>query len=190
MDSAERIHMAQEQNDQIDRTVRKEGGRLLNFIRRRVRDDEDAQDIFQDVFSQFVEAYRRLEGIERVTSWLFRVARNKISDLYRKRKPEPVSRHRESDSETTTPSLQDILPDLSGNPEDLMMRDAIWEAVMEALDELPTAQREVFVWHEFEGIQFREIAEFTGETENTLRMRKYHAVQNLRQRLAYLYNEL
>ena len=116
MDSAQIIYM--EQNDEIDEAVRAQGGRLLRFIRGRVRSTEDAEDVFQDVFSQFTESYRRLEKIEQAGAWLFRVARNKIADLYRKRKPTPASELSEADGSY----LFDILPDLSGAPDDAFMQ--------------------------------------------------------------------
>lgn len=185
MDSAEATYMAQNQNDRIDETVREEGGRLLRFIRRRVRTDEDAQDIFQDTFSQLVESSRRLEKIEQIGAWLFRVARNKIADLYRKKKPTTES----ALNETDTVFLAEILPDLSNDPEDMLMREVIWDAIQEAVEDLPDDQREVFVLHEFDGMRFKEIAELTGESENTLRLRKHRAVRHLREQLQSLYNE-
>ncbi|HEX2899648.1 MAG TPA: sigma-70 family RNA polymerase sigma factor [Bacteroidia bacterium] len=181
--------MAEAQNEKIEETVQKEGGKLLNFIKRQVRDDDDALDIFQDVFSQLTETYRGLETIERVGAWLFRVAKNKIADLYRRKKPLPASRQQAIVDEDGAPtlSLMDILPDLNGNPEEQLLRASIWTAIEAAIDELPEHQRFVFVSHEFEELSFRELAELTGETENTLRMRKYHAVQYLRARLAEWY---
>jgi RNA polymerase sigma factor (sigma-70 family) len=192
MEIVQHTAVAQAQNEEIEQTVRKEGGKLLNFIKRKVRDDDDARDIFQDVFSQFVEAYRGLEGIERVTSWLYRVARNKISDLYRRNRPAAASRQQLQSDEEGIPSvsLLDILPDLGPNPEDLLHNESMWEAIEAALDELPESQRQIFEMHELEGLSFREIAEQTGETENTLRMRKYYAVQALRDRLATYYLDI
>jgi RNA polymerase sigma factor (sigma-70 family) len=192
MEGVQHIGLAASQNERIEQTVRKDGGRLLNFIKRQVRDDDDARDIFQDVFSQLVETYRGLESIERVTSWLFRVARNKIADLYRRQKPLPASRQQVASEDEGIPSVSwmDILPDFGANPEELLHNTSIWEAIEAALDELPETQRDVFVWHEFDGLSFREISEQTGETENTLRMRKYHAVQSLRERLAAYYMDI
>ena len=164
------------QNLEIEQTVRREGGRLLNFIRTRVRDDADAQDVLQDVFGELIEAYRGLETIERVTAWLFRVARNKITDRYRRRRPDTT--------------LQDILPDRAANPEDIVVRDDIWDAIQTAIEELPPAQRQAFVWHELDGLNFRDMADRTGETENTLRLRKHYATRALRARLAVVYNDL
>ena len=189
MDNTVQI-MAQKQNEEIADTVRKERGRLFNFIRKRVADSDDAEDVMQDVLSQLVESYRGLETIERVSAWLFRVARNKITDLYRKKKPERMPVAREDGENAPLVMLEDILPDLGSNPEDMYLREVLWDAIEAAVDDLPEAQREVFIWHEFEQMSFREIAEFTGESENTLRMRKYHAVQFLRRRLEDLYQEL
>jgi RNA polymerase sigma factor (sigma-70 family) len=192
MEIVQHTSVAEAQNEKIEQTVRKEGGRLLNFIKRKVADDDDASDIFQDVFSQFIEAYRGLEGIERITSWLYRVARNKISDLYRRKKPVAASRQPLLSDEEGLPSvsLLDILPDLGPDPESLLHNASMWEAIEAALDELPDNQREIFVWHEFDGLSFKDIAEQTGESENTLRMRKYYAVQFLRDRLATYYLDI
>ena len=164
------------QNFEIEQTVQREGGRLLNFIRMRVRDETEAQDVLQDVFGELVEAYRGVETIERVTAWLFRVARNKIADRYRRRGPDTT--------------VDDLLPDLSANPEVLVVRDDVWDAIQTAIEELPPAQRQAFVWHELEGMSFREMANRTGETENALRLRKHYAMRALRARLAVVYNDL
>lgn len=189
MESTSQTYMAEEQNREIETTVRKEGGRLLNFIRKQVAAEADAQDILQDTLEQLVGATRGLASIERMTSWLFRVARNKIADLYRRQSREAAQPYDEEE-EDAGPGLQDLLPALGDGPEELLMRETILDAIEEAIEELPAAQREVFIWHEVEGISFREIATFTGETENTLRMRKYHAVQALRSSLLDLYNDL
>ena len=187
MDAVVSNAMADQQNAEIERTVRTERGRLFNFIRKRVRHEDDAEDILQDVLWQFIEAYRRLETIERVTSWLFQVARNKIADSYRKKaSPRTVAQGREG----TEIDLEDIHPDFSESPEDLVIRDAIWNEIELAVDELPQSQRDVFIWHEFEGMSFREMSELTGETENALRLRKHYAVLSLRRRLESLYNEI
>jgi RNA polymerase sigma factor (sigma-70 family) len=191
MDTTLITNMARQQNDAIEKTVIRERGRLLSFIRKRVADEEEAEDILQDVFFQFVEAYRAIESIERVTSWLFSVARNKIIDRYRKKKPEPLRRNtsqRDWDEETLL--LEDILPDLTHNHDDELMRSVILNAIEEALDELPEAQRQVFVWHQFEDKSFKEISALTGETVNTLLSRKRYAILHLRERLQALYNEL
>jgi RNA polymerase sigma factor (sigma-70 family) len=191
MDTTLITNMARQQNDAIEKTVIRERGRLLSFIRKRVANEEEAEDILQDVFFQFVEAYRAIESIERVTSWLFSVARNKIIDRYRKKKPEPLRRNtsqRDWDEETLL--LEDILPDLTHNHDDELMRSVILNAIEEALDELPEAQRQVFVWHQFEDKSFKEISALTGETVNTLLSRKRYAILHLRERLQALYNEL
>jgi RNA polymerase sigma factor (sigma-70 family) len=191
MDTTLITNMARQQNDAIEKTVIRERGRLLSFIRKRVANEEEAEDILQDVFFQFVEAYRAIESIERVTSWLFSVARNKIIDRYRKKKPEPLRRNiaqRDPDEETLM--LEDILPDLTHHQDDELMRSVIVNAIAEALDELPEAQRQVFVWHQFEDKSFKEISALTGETVNTLLSRKRYAILHLRERLQTLYNEL
>ena len=191
MDTTVVTNMARQQNDAIEKTVLRERSRLLNFIRKRVANDEEAEDILQDVFFQFVEAYRAIESIERVTSWLFTVARNKITDRYRKKKPEPLRRNiaqRDPDEEKLM--LEDILPDVTHDQDDELMRAVIMNAVDEALEELPEAQRQVFVWHEFEDKSFKEISALTGDSVNTLLSRKRYAILHLRERLQALYNEL
>ena len=190
MDAVISNAMADQQNTEIERTVRTERGRLFNFIRKRVRHEDDAEDILQDVLWQLTEAYRRLETIERVTSWLFQVARNKIADTYRKKGPEISLRTVAEGGEGTEFHLEDILPDFSEGPEELVIRDAIWSEIEIAVDELPRSQREVFIWHEFDGMGFREMSELTGETENALRLRKHYAMQSLRGRLESLYDEM
>ncbi len=176
------------QNLEIDETVRKYRDRLLRFIRTRVRSEDDAQDILQDVFGELIEAYRGMETIERVTSWLFQVARNKIVDRYRRKKREAPLRATAERDDGTDVSLDDILPDLSDGPEALHLRDVIWQGIEGALEELPSSQRQAFVWHELEGMSFREMSERTGETENALRLRKHYAIRALRIRLESLYH--
>lgn len=190
MKDVQSITMTQALNSSgFDLTLREEGGRLLQFIKRRVKSQEDAEDVFQDVFSQLLEAYRGLEQIERVTGWLFRVAKNKIADLYRRRRPEPLSRFGKRGSDDESGDSLTEIDRLSGgsNPEELLLRKHVWQELELALTELPRAQREVFEWHEIEGMSFEEMSILTGENENTLRMRKYHAVQHLRRRLKGLY---
>ena len=188
MDAAYNDTVVGRQNLEIDRTVRKERHRLLRFIRTRVRDEDDAQDILQDVFWQLIEAYRGLETIERVTSWLLQVARNKIVDRYRRNKREAPLRPAAEREEGASINLEDILADLSEGPEKLLLRDAIWQEIEVALEELPPTQREAFVWHELEGMSFRDMSALTGETENALRLRKHYAMRSLRTRLESLYN--
>ena len=153
-----------------------------------MRNEDDAQDVLQDVFWQLIEAYRGLETIERVTSWLFQVARNKIVDRYRRKKCEAPLRTAAEREEGASINLEDILPDLSEGPEALLVRDAVWQEIEVALEELPPTQREAFVWHELERMSFRELSELTGETENALRLRKHYAMRSLRTRLAPLYH--
>jgi RNA polymerase sigma factor (sigma-70 family) len=191
MDTTVITKTARQQNDAIEKTVLRERSRLLNFIRKRVANDEEAEDILQDVFFQFVEAYRAIESIERVTSWLFTVARNKITDRYRKKKPEPLRRNiAQRDPNEEMLMLEDILPDVTHDQDDELMRAVIMNAVDEALEELPEAQRQVFVWHEFEDKSFKEISALTGDSVNTLLSRKRYAILHLRERLQALYNEL
>ncbi len=181
---------SQQQHD-IDETVRRERKRLFEFIRKRVPAEEDAEDILQDVFYQLVESYRLMKPVEQLTSWLFTVARNKITDLYRKKKPIPESRYLIAGSEDeAAPGLADILPDLSGSPDVAFERSLVWEMLEEALAELPEEQRNVFVWHEFEDKSFKEISEMTGASVNTLLSRKRYAVLFLREKLRRLYEEL
>ncbi len=172
----------------IERTVRSERKRLFDFIRRRVRTEEDAEDILQDVFYQLVSSYSVTEPIEKLTSWLFTVARNKIIDWYRKKKPERWSAA-EGDSQTPL-NLEDILFDPRQDPEQVYARSLVWTELADALDELPEEQREVFIKHELQGKSFKEIAEETGEPINTLLSRKRYAVLYLREKLAEIYDEI
>jgi RNA polymerase sigma factor (sigma-70 family) len=177
---------------EIDRTIRAERQRLLDFIRSRVRLAEDAEDIVQDVFYQFVVGEDILGPIEKTTSWLFTVARNRIIDWYRKRRPEAISNlqtegHPDDDDELL---LENMLFDPVGTPDDVYFRSLVWEELADALEELPDAQREVFVMHELEGKSFKEIADETGVGVATLLSRKRYAVAFLRERLRELYDEL
>ncbi len=186
------INMAEHKREKIEQTVNRERSRLFGFIRRRVGIEEEAEDILQDVFYQLVSAYDSIESIEKVTSWLFQVARNKIIDRSRKMKPDNFSSLRVAGSaEDDSPlMLADILPDLDQAPDRQLLRTAIWERLEEALEELPTSQREVFIQHEFEDKSFKEIAEATGLSVNTLLSRKRYAVLYLREQLEGLYREL
>ena len=184
--------MTERQNQSIQETVKKESPRLLDFIRKRIPDTNDAEDILQDVFYQLIENYRLMKPIEEVTAWLFTVARNKITDRFRKKKPESLEKqllhNREEEGEML--NLADILPGQNDSPEIKMMRRAVMEELEEALDELPKDQREVFMLHEIDGKSFKEISEMTGASVNTLLSRKRYAVLFLRERLKELYNEL
>lgn len=176
-----------------EQTFLKEKDRLLGFIRNRVSSLEEAEDIMQDVFFQFVTGYDTIESLDRVTSWLFSVARNKIIDRYRREssRPQRTDLSWQAGSEDDSPiTLQEILPDLGNTPEDAMLKDVIWSAIMEALDELPADQREIFILNEMEDRSFREISEETGISINTLLSRKRYAILALRKRLQQLYDEL
>lgn len=161
---------------------------MLDFIRRRVRTEEDAEDILQDVFAQLVVNYSVTEPIEQLTSWLYTVARNRIIDWYRKRRPEPLPASR--DDENMPLNLEDILFDPTENPERVYTRSLLWTQLADALEELPEEQRWVFVQHELEGRSFKEMAEETGDPLNTLLSRKRYAVLHLRERLQELYENI
>ena len=172
----------------IEQAVRFERKRLFDFIRRRIRNEADAEDILQDVFYQLVTSYSVTEPIEKLTAWLFTVARNKIVDLYRKRKP---GRFPSDEGGPSQPlNLEEILFDPSQHPDEVYVRSRVWTELADALDELPEKQREVFVMHELEGRSFKDIADETGESINTLLSRKRYAVLYLRERLQELYQEM
>jgi RNA polymerase sigma factor (sigma-70 family) len=181
--------MALEQDQRISEVVQREQSRLRNFIRRRVPDPRDADDILQDVFYELVEANRLLMPIEHVTGWLFRVARNRIFDLFRKKKPESFSDVAVADEDDEPLQFEDLLPSPDAGPEALYARNALLDELELALDELPEDQREVFVAHELEGRSFKEMATATGVSVNTLLSRKRYAVLRLRERLQNVYDE-
>jgi RNA polymerase sigma factor (sigma-70 family) len=180
--------MALEQDQRITEAVKRDEPRLRNFIRRRVPDRRDAEDILQDVFYELVEANRLLMPIEHVTGWLFRVARNRITDLFRKRKPVSLS-DAAADDEGEWARLEDLLPSPDAGPDALYARSVLLDEMEIALDELPEEQREVFIAHELEGRSFKEIAAGTGVSVNTLLSRKRYAVLHLRERLQDVYDE-
>jgi RNA polymerase sigma factor (sigma-70 family) len=176
-----------------EQTFLREKDRLLSFIRNRVSSAEEAEDILQDVFFQFVAGYDTIVSLDRVTSWLFSVARNKIIDRYRKEssRPQRADLTRQAGSDDESPlTLQEILPDLGNTPEDAMLREVIWDSIMVALDELPPDQRDIFVLNEMEEKSFREISEETGISINTLLSRKRYAILALRKKLQQLYDEM
>jgi len=181
--------MALEQDQRISEVVKREQSRLRNFIRRRVPDPRDAEDIVQEVFYELVEANRLLMPIEHVTGWLFRVARNRITDLFRKKKPESFSDELVEDEDGELLQLEDLLPSPDAGPEALYARNVLLDELELALDELPDEQREVFVAHELEGRSFKEMAAETGVSVNTLLSRKRYAVLHLRERLKSIYDE-
>ena len=177
----------------IEATIEKEKGRLFNFIRRNVPTKEDAEDILQDVLFQFASNYDEIEFIDRVSSWLMRVAKNRIIDVQRKKKEKPVGRMklRTLEEESGDPlSLDELLPDLSNMPDERYWQNLFWDQIEDALDEMPEEQREVFEMNEFEGLAFKEISEMKHEPVNTLISRKRYAVLFLRKRLKNLYKEL
>ena len=190
MDTASLERMALEQDQQIADVVERERARLRGFIRRRVADPRDAEDILQDVFYALVEANRLLMPIEHVTGWLFRVARNRITDLFRKKKPESFGETAAADEEDARLQMEDLLPSPDAGPDALYARNVLLHELELAFDELPEEQRAVFVAHELEGRSFKEMAAETGTSVNTLLSRKRYAVLHLRERLQSLYDEL
>ena len=190
--AAEPEPMAREQNQRISEVVQREQSRLRNFIRRRVPDARDAEDILQDVFYELVEANRLLMPIEHVTGWLFRVARNRITDLFRRKKPEPFADgavHSDDDEGSEGLKWEDLLPSPDAGPEALYARHALLDELELAVAELPPEQREVFVAHELEGRSFKEMAARTGVGVNTLLSRKRYAMRHLRERLQSFYDD-
>lgn len=178
-----------EQDRQISEVVEREQSRLRNFIRRRVPDPRDAEDIAQEVFYELVEATRLLMPIGHVTGWLFGVARNRITDLFRKKKPESFSDAALEDEDGELLQIEDLLPSPEDGPEALYVRNVLLEELELALDELPDEQREVFVAHELEGQSFKEISAMSGVGVNTLLSRKRYAVRHLRRRLQAIDDE-
>jgi RNA polymerase sigma factor (sigma-70 family) len=174
---------------QISEIVAEERSRLRNFIRRRVPDPGDAEDILQDVFYRLVEANTLLMPIEHVTGWLFSVARNRITDLFRKKKPENFSDLTLENESGERLGIEDLLPSPESGPDALYARGMLLDELELAIDELPDEQREVFVAHELDGRSFKEIATQTGVGVNTLLSRKRYAVQHLRDRLQSVYDE-
>jgi RNA polymerase sigma factor (sigma-70 family) len=179
-----------EQDERLTETIGREQGRLRNFIRRRVDDESDAEDILQDVFYELIEAYRLTKPIEQVGAWLYRVARNRIIDRFRKKKPESLSSDAiPGDDEGDRLSLEDMLPSPNAGPEATYARSILLEELEKALDELPEEQRKIFLAHECEGKSFKQLAAETGVGVNTLLSRKHHAVLYLRRRLQSIYTE-
>ncbi len=179
-----------EQDQRVSKAIDREGSRLRNFIRKRVADREDAEDILQDVFYELVEAYRLMQPVEQVTAWLFSVARNRITDLFRKRtreglrtQPPPVT------ADGGALQLDDWLPSPDAGPDAAYARSVLLEELDAALDELPEEQREVFEAHELMGYSFKEISAQTGVSVNTLLSRKHYAVLFLRERLQSIHDE-
>jgi RNA polymerase sigma factor (sigma-70 family) len=174
-------------------TFLKEKDKLLGFIRSRVSNTEEAEDILQDVFVQFVAGFESIESLDRVTSWLYSVARNKIIDRYRRDavRPQRTDFEGRAGADDDAPlTLQEILPDFGNTPDSAMLQEAIWDEIMAALDELPADQREIFILNEMEEKGFREISEETGVSINTLLSRKRYAILALRKRLKKFYDDV
>jgi RNA polymerase sigma factor (sigma-70 family) len=184
--------MAMEQDKRISQIFEHEGQRLRRFIRRQLADGAEVEDVLQDVFFELVEAYRLMTPIEEVGAWLFRVARNRIIDLFRKRRTVALSqafRATADDPHAEDSSFEDLLPSPEAGPDVAYARGLLLDELDAALDELPDEQREVFVAHEIEGVSFRELAAETGESVNTLLSRKHYAVLRLRRRLQDIHEE-
>jgi len=189
-DAAGLERMAREQDERISEVITREQSRLRHFTRRRVPDARDAEDILQDVFYELVEANRLLMPIEHVAGWLFRVARNRITDFFRRKRPERFSDILPADEDDELLELEDLLPSPDAGPEARYARQVLLDELELAIDELPVEQRMVFVAHELEGRSFKEIAAETGVSVNTLLSRKRYAVRRLRGRLQAIYDEL
>jgi RNA polymerase sigma factor (sigma-70 family) len=181
--------MMAEQDQRISEAIDRDKTRLRNFIRRRVADPSDAEDILQEVFYELVETYRLMKPIEQVGAWLFRVARNRITDLFRKRKPEASTNDPVVAEEGEFLTLEDLLPSRDAGPEAAYARTVLLAELEDALEELPEEQREVFLAHEIEGRSFKDLAVETGLSVNTLLSRKHYAVIHLRERLRAVYDE-
>jgi len=182
--------MSVEEEQRNSEALKQEQSRLFSFIRRRVPDSRDAEDILQDVFCELAEANRLLMPIEHVTAWLFRVASNRIVDLFRKKKPERLSDAVIANDDGERLHLEDLLPSPEAGPEALYARGVLLDEIELAIEELPEEQRKVFVAHELEGRSFKEMSEKTGVSVNTLLSRKRYAVLHLRERLQSIYDDL
>lgn len=190
MDEALRKHwMMAQQDQQLSEAIEREKPRLRNFIRKRVADQSDAEDVLQDVFYELVEAYRMTKPVQQITAWLFQVARNRITDLFRSRLREASTEPAVTTEEGEKLQWEELLPSRDAGPESAYARSVLLEELDAALDELPEDQREVFVAHEFLGYSFKDLAEQTGVSVNTLLSRKHYAVLHLRQRLQSIYDD-
>jgi len=182
-----------ENSRQIEATIEKEKGRLYNFIRRNVPTKEDAEDILQDVLFQFASSFESIRLMDRVSSWLMHVAKNRIIDKRRKKRPQTFGNMKirvPDDDADGKISFEEIIPDLGGLPDEEYWKNQLWDEIEDALDDMPEEQREVFEMTEFENMSFKEIAEIKNESINTLLSRKRYAVLFLRKRLKKLYEEL
>jgi len=178
-----------EQDKKITEIIARESDRLHNYIRRRVPAGADVEDLLQEVFFELVRANRLLMPIELVTAWLYRVARNRITDLFRKKRPEEIAETEWEDEDGEWLRVDDLLPSPDADPEQLCLRSHLLDELQTALHALPSEQREVFLAHEVEGLSFREMAQASGVNQNTLLARKHYAVLFLRQRLQQTYDE-
>ncbi len=184
--TTETVAQRTEQNRRISEVIQQERRRLFHFIRQRVDDEGDAEDILQDVFYELTEAYRLMRPIEQVGAWLYRVARNRIIDRFRRKAPASEIALNEDQG---APRLEDLLPSPDAGPEALYARSVIFDELDAALEELPEEQREVFIAHEMDGRSFKQLAEETGLSINTLLSRKHYAILHLRRRLEAIYEE-
>ena len=183
------IGMSKETEKSITKTVNQFGKRLFSFIRGKVKTQEDAEDILQEVWYQY-SGLDDVAEIENVSGWLYQVARNKLIDLYRKKKTDSIEDYSFENDEGEINFKEILLIDDSENPELQMLKDLFWEELMNALDELPENQRQVFVLNEFEDLTLQEIADKNSENLKTIISRKGYAVKHLRKKLNYLYAEL
>jgi len=189
MNESASVALMAKQDQKISEVIAKERPRLRNFIRRRVPNDADVEDLLQDVFYELVEANRLLMPIDYVTGWLFRVARNRITDLFRKKKPENFTNAAVAGEDGELLRIEDLLPSPDAGPEALYFRNLLLDELDLALAELPEEQREVFVAHEIKGRSFKELSEESGIGVNTLLSRKRYAVLHLRERLQTIYED-
>jgi RNA polymerase sigma factor (sigma-70 family) len=186
---AESVEQRAEENRRIADVIQRERRRLLHFIRKRVDDEGDAEDILQDVFYELTEAYRLMKPVEQAGAWLFRVARNRIIDRFRKKRPEPFAELSTETDDEDTLRFEDLLPSPDASPEAAYARGVLLEELDAALGELPEEQRAIFVAHEIEGRSFKQLAAETGVSINTVLARKRYAVRHLRRRLQAIYEE-
>ena len=182
--------MRMEQDQRIAEAFTREQRRLRSFIRKHVADDRDVEDILQDVFYELVEAYRLVKPVEYMTAWLFRIARNRITDLFRRKRNEISTDEPVPGTDDDGPlSFGDLLPSVDAGPEAAYARGMLLEELVAGFEELPEEQREVFIAHELEGRSFKEIAAASGVNVNTLISRKHYAVLHLRRHLQAIYDE-
>ncbi|MGH8371904.1 MAG: RNA polymerase sigma factor [Gammaproteobacteria bacterium] len=182
--------MTADRRQRVAAEIAHERPRLRNFIRKRVANDADAEDILQDVFAELIEAYSLMQPIEHASAWLFRVAKNRITDLFRRRKTEAISEVTQSDrDDDENLSIDELLPSVEDGPEAAYLRSVLLDELDRALNELPTEQQDVFIAHELDGRSFKELSAETGLSVNTLLGRKHYAVQHLRKRLRAIYEE-